>query len=247
MNSDEIIERLPGELQARLEADEFFADVPVVVAEEGNIKLEIERKQAVLTSKAGKRGAAVIVLQLVADDMQPNIQFGPMTLWPAFQVVENLELNRGKFGTGKSARRLARRVRDVIKGGVLWGIVADMKPDKPCIEPVKLEEELGRLVKAYQVNFQCLEQASDLPAQVALVRLVSLAPLEPRVALECATEGATIYYTTDDSYPWAGNRAAQVYTGSIEIPEAGLVVRACGYKAGMIASWVNRGELTRES
>jgi hypothetical protein len=235
----DIIDRLPFELLARLEADEFFADLPVLVAEEGDVQAEMKRKQAVITQKSGKRGAAVIVLQVVAEDDLPNLQFGPLTLYPAIQVVENLELNRGVGGTGKSARKIARRVRDVIKCFGAVSLVKSMQADKPCIEPVNLGAELGKLVKAYQVNFRCLEASSQDSGQVQIPQVVSRAPLA-EVALTCATEGAEVWYTLDESYPAPGNDQAHLYSDPITIPEAGMTVRACGYKAGLVASWVNR-------
>src|SRR5712672_1965290 len=91
----DIIDRLPFELMNRIESDDYFSDVPVVVAEEGNVRLMVDAKQAAISTKLGtKRGVAVIVLQMVADDEHTNLQFGPMTLRPAIQVIENVELNR---------------------------------------------------------------------------------------------------------------------------------------------------------
>jgi hypothetical protein len=238
----DIIDRLPFELQARLEGDDFFSDIPVVVAEEGNIKLELGRKQAVITAKSGHRGVAVVVLQVVADDDFPNLQFGPMTVFPAFQVIENVELNRGANGTQKSARKVARRIRDVIKCAGMIGLVKNMQADKPAIEPVDLGAELGDQVKGYQVNFKCLEASAQDLAQVAIPQF---APVQGQAqfTITCETAGASIYYTVDDSYP---TRAAALYAGPVGIPEAGLTVRACGYKAGMVASWVNRGTISLE-
>lgn len=83
MNTYDIIDRLPFEFAARLRSDPFLLDVPVVVAEEGNINLEMARRQAITEEKHGKRGAAIIVLQLVADDLNPGLQLGPMKFYPA--------------------------------------------------------------------------------------------------------------------------------------------------------------------
>lgn len=237
INAVDIIDRLPYELQARLEEDDFFSDVPVVVAEEGNVEAEMKRRQAVVTAKCGKRGVAVIVLQVVADDDFPNLAFGPMTLYPSIQVIENLELNRDANGTKKSARKIARRIRDVIKCMGLVGMVKNMQADKPAIEPVNLGEELGKLVRAYQVNFKCLEVSTQDLSFVAIPQFVSMGPAA-QFAITCATPQAAIYYTLDDSFPRPSN--GQAYAAAIDVPAGGLTVRACAYKAGMVASWVNR-------
>jgi hypothetical protein len=237
MNQLDAIDQIALELQARLEADPFFADIPVIVAEEGNIALELERKQALVTEKGGKIGAAVIILQFVADDTYENLATGPMLLRPAFQVLENLELNRGPQGTGKTARRIAWKVRSVIKPLALGGLTTEFVPDKPCIEPVNVE---GTLVRAYQVNFTCYE-AGDPESVVGTPEVALVADAEtPQVALTCATEGAEIWYSVTDTFPAPGRAGAIMYPGPIDVPAEGLTIRVCGYKAGMIASLVAR-------
>lgn len=231
----DIIDRLPFELQARLEADPFFVDVPVVVEEHGNLELEMERQQAVIKSKGGKRGVAVIVLQVVAEDDFPNLQFGPMTLRPAFQVLENVELNRGASGTGKSARKVARQIRDVIKCAGLVGLVKDMRADKPCIEPVPLPKELSGRAQSYQVNFRCLETGLQGPSQVQTPVITAGGS---SFSITCPTAGAAIYYTTDDSYPRPGN--GTLYSAPVAVAAGGVTVRACAYASGCVASWVSR-------
>ena len=238
----DIIDRLPLELAARLESDEFFADIPVIVAEEGDLAAELARKVAVITEKGGKRGAAVIVLQVVCEDDYPNLQFGPLTLYPSFQVVENVELNRDGQGTGKSARRIARRIRDVIKCYGSIGMIKDLRADKPCIQPVQLGPELGELVRAYQVSFRCLEVSPEVMSQVATPQFAAAPP--ESFGITCATEGATIYYTTDDSFPGPANALAGIYFEPQAIPPEGITVRAAAYKAGSVGSWSNRATIT---
>ena len=195
---------------------------------------------------------AVLVLQIVADDDFPNLGFGPMTLRPAFQVIENVELNRDTNGTHKSARKVARRIRDVVKVCGMQGLVASIQTDKPCIEPVNLGEEMGKLLKGYQVNFKCFEIPDKNMSQVQTPVFRSLMPAGTspgsssaafQVVIDCATPEATIFYTLDDSYPREGNPQAHVYADPIDVPVSGFILRACGYGAGMIASWVNRAEI----
>lgn len=240
----EVIDRLPKEIGARLEADEYFIDLPVVVYEELNVESELQFKQAVLTEKNGKIGAAVVVLQVVADDLHRGIQFGPMTLYPAVQVIEATELNRGPNGTGKSARQIARRVRDVIKCFGATGLVIDMKPDKPCIEPVEMAEKLGRNLKSYGVYFQCLEQTDQVPSQVGKPECDLSTG---QIVLASPTMGAVIYYTVDGSYPSAANSQARLFSGAVDqslLSAAPTTIRFCAYKAGLIASWVSAATIT---
>jgi hypothetical protein len=239
----DVIERLPEELAARLEADEYFVDIPVVVAEEGDIQATIAKKTAIVQGKSGRRGVVVIVLPLVADDEYPNVAFGSMTLRPAFQVVENVSMNNDPAGTGKSARQVARRIRDVIKPLALLGLCTEMVPDKPCIEPLNLEGEIGRSTRAYQVNFMTYEADSEEVNQVAMPQPESGGGDTPSFAIACDTAGAEIYYTTDDSFPAAGRAGSSLYAAPVAIPAEGLTVRIAGYKSGWIASQVWRGRV----
>src|SRR5579859_5977585 len=122
MNVTDILDRLPFELAARLESDPFFVDIPVVVAVKGNVAQEFQRKQAVIEEKSGKRGVCVVVLQIVADDIYEGLAAGPMKLKPAFQVIENVEMNNDDSGTGKSARKVARHIIKNIKLAGFRGI-----------------------------------------------------------------------------------------------------------------------------
>ena len=228
----DIIDRLPGELAAALEGDEYFDDIPVIVAEEGNVAQQMARKQAILTAKGGKRGAGVIILPTLADDTKPNVRFGPMTLYPTFQVIESLELNRDARGTGKSARKIARRIRDVIKQYVIQGVITDLRPEVPCIVPLDVSRDIGDQVKSCLVQFVCLECPSESTAFVAMP-VGSL--VGGQVAITCGTAGAVVWVTVDGSSPLPGK--GQVYAGPVA-GVAGGVVRARAFLAGAVPSGV---------
>lgn len=244
ITAEQLIDQLPLELAARLQADEYFSDIPVVVAEKGNIRREMERMQAVVTAKSGKLGAAVIVLQIVADDAYDEISQGPMKLFPSFQVIENVELNTGASGTRKSARAIARRIVKVVKPLRLGGLTTEFTVDKPGIEPGTIKNPDGSNLVSYLVNFRTLEADSDSTEQVASP---TLAQVGPQMGISCATAGAAIWFTVDESFPAdpaaVPGSTAMLYSGPIDVPVAGLIVRACAYASGMIASRVERAEI----
>jgi Fn3 associated len=242
----DVIDLLPGELAARLQCDPFFADIPVIVVESGNVATELARKQAVITEKSGKRGVAVIVLQCLADDKDANVNFGPMILRPAFQVVEQVELNNDPNGTGKSARMVARKIIDVIKPLRLVGLTTDFVCDKPAIEPGTSKDDLGRNLISYIVNFATYECDAE-PVSLCSMPVFSLSPGDVSPLILTAGPLETIWYTTDDSFPAPTDRVpgstAQVYSTPLEIPAAGFTIRTAAYRAGCIASPVNRAEI----
>jgi hypothetical protein len=234
----DVFERLPWELQACLEGDDFFSDIPVLVYEEENVRMAIERLQAVQTLKGGKRGAAVIILPMLADDLKPNLRFGPMTLYPSFQTLENVELNRQATGTGKSSRRIARRCRDTVKQYQLPGLVVDLRPETPCISALNLKQELGDGVKSHLVRFTCLEAPFQGPAFVKEVAGTINAGL---ITLSCPTAGAAIWVTADGSSPLPTNvrktSTAKLYTAPFAAA-AGQLTRARAFVPGAIPSGV---------
>ena len=268
MNNIDIIDLLPGELANCLITNSFFDDIPVVVVEKGNISTEYAKAQALITEASGKRGVAVLVLQVVADDVSNSLQFGPMKLKPAFQVLENPELNNDDAGTGKSARKVARKIRDCIKTQNLIGLVQDMRTGTPCIEPVDLSKEMGEGIVSYQVNFECLEVGQQQMMAVQIPQ-ISVGQNPPQFTLACATPGAQIWYTLDDTFPFNGDATAypavngvddkgkpipstaQLYVAGtpVNIPSGGCTLRARAYLDGdsYIASGVNRGFLVNQS
>ena len=244
LDTSAIVDRLPYELAARLAANPYFCDIVVAVAEEGNVRQMIEAKQAVMRSKGGKWGAAVIVLQIPEEEFRPNLQFGPMMMQPEFQVIELVDQNNSATGTGKSYRQIARQLVKTFKGTIIEGFTKQIATRKPAIEPINLVSEYGDKARGRQVNLECLEASSDGGQQVALPILTPFAGPGPQVQIACATAGALIYYTTDDSYPQPAGvnplSTAKLYGGPINIRAGGLVLRACAYAAGMVDSSVAR-------
>lgn len=227
MNTYDIIDQLPYELAAVLASDSFFCDIPIIVADEGNVAAAFAKIQAAVTTKNKKRGVAVIVLQMVGDDEYSNLATGPLLLRPGFQVVENRELNLDSNGTGKSARRVARRIRDVIKGAQIYGLIEGMTAEKNCIQPVTLPKEMPAALVAYQASFQCYERTTD--AQPYQVAMPSFGQANGAFTLTSATAGAAIWYTTDDTFPApptaVPGSTALLYSGPVPVPVA-VTVRA---------------------
>ena len=248
MNAEDIIDLLPYEFAVRLQCDPFFVNIPVVVFEKGNLTTEIQRAQAVITEANGKHGLAVIIPQLVANDLSNNLQFGPMTLFPTFQVIENVEQNnKPDTGTGISARKVCRKIRDVMKNCNLIGLVQNMETLNPCIEPISIKDQSDNYV-IYQVNFKCLEVSQQTITQVQMPTITaSGTPTAPTFTLACATPGAAIWYTVDDSPVYNGDNTtypastATQYTAPVAIvPGTPVTVRFGAFLAGSIASAVNR-------
>ena len=165
--------------------------------------------------------------------------------------MENVELNNDDSGTGKSARKVARRIRDAIKSQNFIGLVSNMCTGKPCIEPVELKD-LGEGIVAYQVNFECMEVGLE-PITAVQMPAIAVSQSQPQFLLSSGTPGAVIWYTLDDSFPFDGDNT--IYPGStsqqfiagtpVMIPTGGCTLRARAYLDGdtNISSGINRSFL----
>jgi hypothetical protein len=248
ISAEELFDQVPFELAARVQADDFFSDIPVVVAEKGNVRAEMDRLQAAITAKSGHRGAAVIVLPLLADDGYDEVAEGPMKLFASFQVLENVELNNDANGTKKSVRKIARRLVKIVKPLRLGGLTTDFVCDKPTIEAGVVKLANGSELQSRIVNFYTYEADTEPMLQVATP---GFAQVGNQVGLSCVTDGAAIWFTLDETFPAPQSAVpgstAQSYSEPLDVPEAGLVIRVCGYAAGMVASQVERAVIERSS
>jgi hypothetical protein len=87
----------------------------------------------------------------------------------------------------------------------------------------------GDFMQAWQSPGEGLEATPDLaewPPEIS----VTVAATDV-LSLTCATPGAAIRYTLDGTYPTPTN--GTIYTGLMELPEAGTTVRAAAYKEGL--------------
>lgn len=219
----------------RVAGDEYFVDIPVITDRAKEIATEINKALGLTTKKGGKIGVCVIVRQPVASDTHNNAPGGPMDVDVDFLVMENPVLNLSAGGTGKHALAVARRLHLLFKHYQAEGLHAGFLPQKPCITPT----EVDIAPVAYLARFWTRE-ANFGNAAVLRVATPVINPNGGeggvQVTITCATAGAAIYYTLNNSHPSAANPNAILYVGPFVVPLAGATVKAVAYKAGYIAS-----------
>ena len=64
------------------------------------------------------------------------------------------------------------------------------------------------------------------------------------ITLTCATSGAAVYYTTDESFPGPGNDEALLYSTPFTLASGTHLLRVAGHKAGSACSDAVMAELT---
>lgn len=212
-------------------ADSYFSDITVLSDREGDITSKINVALGLLTAKAAKLGACVVVLQPTGSDAAPNAPGGPMRIELVFRVLENPVLNLGASGTGKHAlaicRRLVRLFKNYIAGGLAQGFVCE----KPCIVPAN--DPIAPM--AYEVRFWTVE-GDYRNAQYLQVSMPTITRTNPgvwpaQVTLACTTAEAAIYYTLDGKHPRSGGASSVLYAGGSVAVQQNQLIRAAAYLA----------------
>jgi len=217
---------------ARLQADPYFTDIAVLIQRKGVTDSDIDVALSVLNERTGKIGACVVLLMPALAPESPNVP-GPLyRIITTVQVIEQPLFNLGTTGTGKSAEQISRRVRVLLhhfcNGFGAFYVCEGMEP---------IPVDTGKI--SYGVKFS--RSAGDGPEpRVATPTLSAPATTAPtNVTIACATAGATIWYTTDGSYPSSANAAAIQYAAPISITVA-TTVRAAAEKLGLLQSNVSQ-------
>lgn len=225
-------ERLQLDIAARLEADPYFADIDVTVvrprAELGFVQIEQRADEALkcIRKKAGKGGAGVQVLMPLVDAESTDAR-GPLIQNAVVVRVQELPVhNMGPNGTQKSAEDIADNVVRLLhlfnpgKGNVVHGAPDLMTPSAE-FEP--------------RVTIDCRFLQKAAMGGTEKVQPVTLTAAGYEITLTTATSSATLYYSTDGSYP------TTLYSAPFTVAP-GTTIRAVGTKSGLDAS--NVRELT---
>jgi hypothetical protein len=228
------LENLQSDATAKLNSEEYFSTISVVSVRKLQIASEIAQKLPHLTTKGGKTGCGVLVGMPTIDVVDPNAPGPQLMVRLPFRVQENPTINLGATGTGKSAEEVAMQILRTLHPLAIEGVTI-LFGDKGAITP---NTEFPGLV-TYDV-FLAGRFSQDGLSKVQTPDISSPAQT---VTLTNNTAGASIYYTTDDSFPGAGNPAAQPYGAPFDV-EAGTIIRWAAYKTGMIGSDVGRATIT---
>lgn len=226
--------QIQTELKARLDAAEYFVDVPIVVESDKDFLKQVEMITSDMLAKAGKRGVAVMIGPTTIDVPSPDAagpMWGPLAMNVTAYETPILNADPAK-GTGKAALELCRQAGYCLHHYRPDGLAQTLYCDTTAIRP-------AAPLHADQIAYRLAIRIPDnegAPDKVAPVVISPDSGVHPQtVTLTCATAAASIYYTLDESHPWSGNTAAVLYTAPLALAAA-ATVRAVAYKSGMIAS-----------
>lgn len=250
--SDTTLIDIQADIVDRLLSDDYFDDISVLSERVNEFDYEVQLALGIVTGRAGKCGALVIVQQPTAVDEMPNVLFGPLdTEWTVL-VLEEAKINRApETGTGKPALAIARRVARVLKLTHFGGSGRLLRPGSPLITPAEALIDVGGeyfAPVAYAVKFNCSEADSDAFTKVARPAISpaggSVSVSSPAtVTLTCSTNDSSIWYSTDGSYPRPGGPGSSEYSAAFDISEE-CQLRVAATKFGSIPSDVVAADFT---
>lgn len=225
-------------LGALLSAD-VLKNVTIKSYRRMRIAKELDYRVLLTTVRNGRCGAGILVAQPEASGRNPNVT-GPVLDW-TFPIVamEHPTINfNPDTGTMLSAEELAQIAMDVLQQHS-DDKLGTFRIESNAIQPEK--EFVFEGCVSYRTNFTVVGKCLQRPRMQPVV----ITSENGLVTMSCLTDGFSIWYTLDGSFPStddAGNSASQLYMGPFQA-NPGDVIRAAAHKAGMNISSVRYFEV----
>lgn len=225
------MEKLQSDVTDKLNSEELFDLVNVVSLRKLQILSEVTAGLVFLTAKGGKLGAGLLVGMPTIEVPDPDVPGPELKVVIAVRSMENPTINQDATqGTLLTAETNAINALQVLHQLGIEGL-GNLYASRRAVVPNTDTEG----VVAYDVFLE-----ATLPSAL-IVQVAQPVAAENglTVTLTNVTAGATIYYTTDDSFPGKGNPAALLYAGPFVVA-SGTKVRWAAYKTGMRGSDIGR-------
>lgn len=202
---------------------------PRDAGEAAGIVTKLDRTLAGLVKRNGRAGVAAIVTMPALDSLEANVRALTGDGVLAIDVIENILINQGAEGTGKSCECWALLIMQILQHATFFPhnpLVMAPKPLRPIEEAIADKKVMYRIYINAPFAMPVLSKV-DAPVVECADAFVTLA---------CATPGAAIYYTLDQSFPGPGNDAALPYTAPIPLEPGTHILRTAAFAAGMAGS-----------
>lgn len=211
-----VLEQLQLNVGAIIQADPFFADVVVNIwrprAALSAMMIQNKIDQA-LTGIAGK-GVTAVVLMPFIEVPYPDAPGPDLRVIVKVQFIENPLINMGATGTQVSVEDYTLMLLAIDQQRFFQNIGAAMTVDREAAVPIGSYE--AKNYTAYELKFN-IRMGIAGPYRTPMPVISG----DASGVVITGAAGATIWYTTDGSYPWSGNPSAKVYGAQALTDEAG--------------------------
>jgi hypothetical protein len=212
-----ILQAIQIDAANRLLSDPYFANISVLTENLQDITFQIEKAIQEL-------GIVAIILTPTADIRNFADAPGPylQSIDVLVEVAENVLLNRGQGGSGKTAQAMAERVLAILHGYRPAMITESIYASSPTITVVPSGD--GLLI--YHIRFRT---NGGINYSVPTVSTPVVSTDGANVTITCDTSGAAIFYTINGTAP--GPRTGTLYAGPIS-PPTPRAIKAQAWLAG---------------
>ncbi len=223
-------DQFQDDIVARLRSDPFFDTILIIEERKGTVATKVAAALKGELPYGGKYGAFLVV-EIPSAAPEPNLP-GPQYLYTCVihtRVIPRFNDAPSK-GTLKQAGTIAERVDALLHN------FQNYKQAFQVAHVAPFSDEDGTLGFDHEITWHL---GLDPVQPVAMPAASDDG--QGTITLACDTDGAAIYYTTDESFPWIGDAAhpstATLYTGPFAV-SSGTLVRAAAYLTGWVGSGV---------
>ena len=232
MNAEDVLINMQQDFLLKLKSETYCAGFGVESLRRMVISKEMNKALITVASSNGKVGLWVIVGMPYVDGIDPNVAGPQADVFIPIDIIEIPELNFGDIGTTVTCESAGMKLASMLCAWQVAGL-AFFYGDKSLL--TSLEDEYGKGTNTYRLIIAA-RLSQDSPAKCVVP---SIAENALAVTLTNNTAGATIYYTTNETFPGSGNADAHVYTVPFLVT-SGTVVRYAAYKSDKIGSDVGK-------
>jgi hypothetical protein len=243
MSYTDLLYQLQSDAAARGNSEPDFQYLPFAMYRKAAIAQEIQKRLPHLAGKNGKVGVGALIMPPFVQGKDPNISTPQGEVLLPIHIIEQDEINNASGGTGIKAEQWALMIRANFHQWSDRGQIILLQDDQ-AVQPLPGLEEQYKGCVGYQVLFRgaLADQSYPQCAQPVLVE-------NPALTITLSTtDGSSIYFTIDGSFPGPGNPQTGViapggrrsggwflYSAPFTVA-AGTVVTFASYQAGLRGS-----------
>jgi hypothetical protein len=229
------IEQIQPDIFNKLASEPYFAAISLFQIRRERFQSEIDEALSAATFDPGQGGklpgATIEVLMPLIKTNLVNAPGPVVTLEQRLIVKENPQINLGPGGVGLTAEEIAVEILQTLHQFYLGGICQALYPAPQAIVP---NGGFPGLV-AYDVVLHATFNLTPPERTGCPPPPAEDPPLTLAFSAPASDADATIFYTTDGSFPGPGNAAAAAYAAPFTVA-SGTVVRWAAHVTGKLGS-----------